>query len=187
MTVSKEAMRSTAAKAAALAAILMASATDDHQDDAAKRIALGFIKRRELYRALPYDDGFGNQTIGYGHLIKKTETITGPLTPDEALTLLSNDFEAHRKAVDRVPGAAALKPQQLAALYSFAFNVGPASIETSGIAKAIEEGQLKRVPKIMLQYVKATDRKTKQKLVVKGLVARRAAEIELWNSTETLK
>jgi GH24 family phage-related lysozyme (muramidase) len=35
-------------------------------------IGLGFIKRGERFVDRPYDDGYGNPTIGYGHKIKPT-------------------------------------------------------------------------------------------------------------------
>lgn len=188
MAVSTETMRGTAAKAAALAAMLCVSCNSGtKQDDEAARIAVGFLKRRELYRALPYDDGFGNVTIGYGHVIRSGESINGPLTPDEATALLVADFEKHRQGVDAITGSANLRPNQRAALYSFEFNCGKRAITDSGIRAAIEAGELKKVPKLMAKYNQATDRKTGQKRVVRGLVARRAAEIELWNSTETIK
>ncbi len=47
----------------------------------------------------PYDDGYGNITIGYGHLIKSGESFTS-ITEKEALNLLAQDLNRFENSVN---------------------------------------------------------------------------------------
>jgi len=164
---------------------MLGACTVNHSDqDEATRIAAAFIARRESFRAVVYFDVARNATVGYGHKLLPGEKFAKPLTSDEALSLLMQDIGKHRGAVDSLLHVDRLTPSQRAALYSFAFNCGTGAIRTSGIGAAVEAGELKRVPAILKRWVMATDRVTHKKQVVAGLVARRAAEIELWNFKE---
>lgn len=57
---------------------------------------LDLIKSFESFQPSEYDDGFGNPTIGYGHLCADTSCsdvpFTQPLTEDTAQQLLSQDL-----------------------------------------------------------------------------------------------
>lgn len=56
---------------------------------------LNLIKRFESFQPNVYDDGFGNPTIGYGHLCSDSscsEVPNQPLTEDSASQLLATDL-----------------------------------------------------------------------------------------------
>ena len=50
-----------------------------------------FVADYEKFVPSPEDDGCGNLTVGYGHVVKKTETF-GAITQEEALSLLATDL-----------------------------------------------------------------------------------------------
>lgn len=83
---------------------------------------IDFIKQWEGLRLRPYDDGYGNLTIGYGHLIKAGERF-GAITEGQAEQILVNDLAYFMNQVNslvRVP----LTQSQFDALVSLAFNWG---------------------------------------------------------------
>lgn len=57
---------------------------------------LDLIKSFESFQANVYDDGYGNPTIGYGHLCSDSTcsevTFSKPLTEDTASQLLAKDL-----------------------------------------------------------------------------------------------
>ena len=57
---------------------------------------LDLIKSFESFQASAYDDGYGNPTIGYGHLCSDSTcsdvTFSKPLTEDTASQLLAKDL-----------------------------------------------------------------------------------------------
>lgn len=57
---------------------------------------LGLIKSFESFQPNVYDDGFGNPTLGYGHLCGDSTcsevTFSQPLTEETASQLLANDL-----------------------------------------------------------------------------------------------
>ena len=57
-----------------------------------------FICNYEGFSSTPYDDGNGNMTIGYGHVIKNGETFTS-ITKEQALILKSQDLSYFEKSV----------------------------------------------------------------------------------------
>ena len=59
---------------------------------------VSFIAQYETFSATPYDDGVGNMTIGYGHVIKQGETFV-TITEEEALVLLKNDIAYFERQV----------------------------------------------------------------------------------------
>lgn len=115
-------------------------------------------------------------TIGYGH--------TGPdvkpgksITKAEALGLLRSDMQiAVRKlyGVLKAPVIDGLTDEQYGALLSFAFNVGAKASWT--LWKHINAGKLDLVPAEIMRFTRANGK------VMKGLVNRRAAEVQLWST-----
>src|SRR5688572_8550798 len=60
---------------------------------------LSYIKRWESFRPAPYDDGYGNPTIGYGHKIKPGESFTR-ISEAEGLQILAQDVAWAEAAVN---------------------------------------------------------------------------------------
>ena len=129
--------------------------------------AVELVKGFEGFSQKAYLCPAGVPTIGYGHTgnIRPTDTIT----QTEAEALLKKDleqFEAGVKKVVKVP----LNENQLAALTSFAYNVGLGAFNNSTLVKQLNEGRYDLAADQLLRWTKAAGKE------LKGLVRRRAAE-----------
>lgn len=137
------------------------------------------VKVREGWRPDPYNDPVGKCTIGYGHLIAPRTCTSamrqqwGTLTPSQGEKLLREDLAAFARAIQssiRVP----LRQQELEALISFAYNIGPSAFATSTLLKRLNAEQYVEAADEMLRWVYGTENGVKVKLP--GLVKRREAE-----------
>lgn len=141
--------------------------------------ALGLekLKQWEGFKGQAYKDIGGLWTIGYGHtsaagapFVKERMTIT----EEEAEALLKRDIAACERVVEasvKVP----LSDEQFSALVSFAYNVGADAFSKSNLLKKLNQGDYVSVPSELLKWTKVKGK------IVKGLIARRSAEIGLWN------
>lgn len=125
------------------------------------------VKGFEGFCGKAYLDVVGVPTIGYGHTenVRPDDTIT----QSEAEALLEKDlarFEDGVKKAVKVP----LNENQLAALTSFAYNVGLGAFGTSTLLKHLNEGHYDLAADQLLRWTKAGGKE------LKGLVRRRAAE-----------
>lgn len=157
---------------------------------------VAFIAAFEGFFSEPYNDPAGHATVGYGHLLHygpvteadrravwlKGQKTPGRLTQKEAMKLLKEriraDYEPPVKALfTDGPLKGRFHQGALDALVSFAFNLGPASVQgVSGfetIGRAIQSGSLKRIAKAMPLYDKAGGQ------ALPGLTRRREAEARL--------
>ena len=84
-----------------------------------------FIASYEAYFSTPYDDGFGNITVGYGHVIQKGENYSS-LNKAQALELLSKDLSVWEKAVYNYSESLSIvwDQNEYDAFVSLAFNAG---------------------------------------------------------------
>ena len=91
------------------------------------------IRASESFSARSYDDGVGNQTIGYGHMVRPGESFTGAISEGKGRELFAADV-SHivDPALDRV--TTPLNQNQVDALGSFIYNVGPGNFARSVIA-----------------------------------------------------
>jgi len=99
---------------------------------------LSFIKRWEGFIPTPYDDGYGNLTIGYGHKIRSGERFTR-ISEAEASQLLAQDVGWAESAVNsyvRVP----LTQSQFDALVSLVFNWGAPNFAQSQLLQLLNAG-----------------------------------------------
>jgi len=99
---------------------------------------LDLIESFEGFSPVPYRDGAGNLTIGFGHLILPGETFTS-LTREAALHLLYLDAQVAVNAVNNeveVP----LTQDQFNALVDFTYNLGVGAFESSTLLKLLNEG-----------------------------------------------
>ena len=93
---------------------------------------IDFIKSHEGLRLTTYLDQAGLPTIGYGHLIKPTESnlLNTTITVEQAEALLKNDLIPAETVVNSqifVP----LTQQKYDALVSLVFNIGQGAFTTS--------------------------------------------------------
>lgn len=134
-----------------------------------------------------YLDSGGAPTIGIGHLLTRSERLSGKiilqgqsvryrngLTVQQCLDLLDQDLAPAEQAVN-AGVRVALNQNQFDALVSFTFNVGDSAFANSTLLKELNAGHYDQVPVQLRRWVKDNGK------VVKGLIKRREKEIELWN------
>ena len=134
-----------------------------------------------------YKDVVGLPTIGYGHLLTRTELSTGRLftgkesiswrlglTEQQADDLLDRDLDRFENAVNRYVNIK-LKQHQFEALVSFAFNVGVNAFKNSTLLKRVNAKNFTDVPNQFMRWVYAGGKR------IRGLANRRKSEIDLWN------
>jgi GH24 family phage-related lysozyme (muramidase) len=140
------------------------------------------IREHEAFRPEVYDDGAGNRTIGYGHLLLPSESFEKGLTEGEAEELFRED-------VSRIVDPALqqieveLTQPQLDALGSFIYNVGPYAFERD-VLPALNAGRFKRALAEIAKYTRGRNLRTGERVVLRGLETRRRREIELFRTPE---
>ena len=97
-----------------------------------------FIASYESFVPSPKDDGFGNLTVGYGHLVKKGEHF-GKLSQQQALELLASDLSGWESIVTNYSDTIDIvwDQNQYDAFVSLAFNSGN---NFKSVMKAIAAG-----------------------------------------------
>lgn len=148
---------------------------------------LEFLKKQEGWMSLPYLDSAGFLTIGHGHLLSKSELMSGKirigydyvkwqagLTPEQGKDLLDQDLNMVEGFLTYDAGTGRLEDHEYDALCSFVYNVGTGSYLGSTLRKYLLIGR-KDLAADELPRWKYAGGKT-----VKGLVKRRQAEKELW-------
>ena len=135
---------------------------------------LSLIKQFEGCKLKSYQDSVGVWTVGYGH----TGSDTGAnltITQERAEELLKQDIIMTEAGVERnvkVP----ITDNQFAALVSWTFNLGVGRLNKSSLLRLLNEGKDKEVALEFAKWTKAGGS------VLPGLVKRRAAEADLFNS-----
>lgn len=163
---------------------------------------LNILKGFETMQPDAYDDGFGNPTIGYGHLCTDKScsdvAFPKPLSEGSATRLLQGDLtvsylpsplrdimpnaNAIQSTQDAVTNALAdlvtLNDNQYGALVSWAFNVGIGNMKSSDLVRLMNAGEeVIAVANYELPLWNKANGK-----VVTGLVRRRKAEVDLFNA-----
>lgn len=138
------------------------------------RAGLALVKQFEGCKLTAYPDpGSGGEpwTIGYGHTggVRPGQKITQA----QADTWLLADYDEHEAKV-RALVKVSLTENQLGALCSFTYNVGPNNLRTSTLLKLLNKGDYKGAADQLLVWNKASGH------VLAGLVTRRAAERDLF-------
>lgn len=134
---------------------------------------LALIKRFERLRLTAYDDGYGNRTIGWGHLIQPGEGLQ-TITSAQADELLSRDLATAESAVNslvRVP----LTQSQYDALVSLVFNWGTGNFRNSSHLSLLNAGDYAGTAARLREHPVTSGGTPSQ-----GLVNRRAAEADLF-------
>jgi lysozyme len=146
---------------------------------------LARIRQSEAFMAKPYDDGAGNLTIGYGHLIRAGESYSAGITEAAADTLFRQDVaRVVNPALDRI--TIELTQNQVDALGSFIFNVG-----TGGFLKTllshVNAGEHEVTTSLMLKFITGRDANSGRRRVLRGLLTRRRFEVALYKNPTPLK
>jgi GH24 family phage-related lysozyme (muramidase) len=181
-----------------LAALGIASAASaaPPKPEAVERM-VDFIKQKEGFRpvAEPDKDAEGNPTvIGYGithnypHTGKKIQ-IGDTVTKQEAEQHVRHYFNNMTPHLEKIPGWDEMHSGQQAALMSFAYNYGPGFYRPKAksnerfysISQDLLNKNWDNVPTSLNLYNKGVDRNTGKKVVLPGLVKRRAEEGKMWS------
>ncbi len=116
---------------------------------------LARIRGSEAFIGHVYDDGAGNPTIGYGHLIRPGEHFSGGINQAQADALFRQDVErVVNPALDRI--TIALSQNQVDALGSFIFNVGTGGF-IKNLLSSVKAGAFQEVTSRMLQFITGRD------------------------------
>ena len=133
---------------------------------------LAIIKQYEGLRLQPYDDGAGNQTIGYGHKIKDGEDFSDGITEDQAEALLESDlYDAENEVQSYIH--VFLNDNQYSALVSLVFNCGSRPL-TLQLGQLLNQGDYDGAAHHFLFYDEVNG------VPVSGLQKRRIAESGLF-------
>lgn len=143
-----------------------------------------FIKQCEGLRLVAYRDPAGIPTIGYGHT--GSEVRIGMVwTLEQADHAFREDIENFERGVERlvprqsIPGFPEYPTQgQFDALVSFAFNLGLRALANSKLLRMFRVGD---APAAADQFGRWTAAGGGGR-VLSGLVARRAAEVEMFST-----
>jgi len=146
------------------------------------QIAIDLVKKSEGIRLSAYPDPVGAWTIGYGHTGSVDGTKVGKgmkITKDKARALLVGDMRKAKSAIlDLVD--VELNDNQISALISFVFNVGVGAFEISTLLKKLKKWDHFGAAGEFDRWIYGTDRRTGEKIKLKGLIARRAIERDLF-------
>jgi len=139
-----------------------------------------------------YLDSGGAPTIGVGHLMTRSERMSGKimingkgvvyrngLTVQQCWDLLDQDLDFAEASVNSMVKVS-LNQNQFDALVSFIFNVGESAFRNSTLLKVLNAGHFDQVPAQLRRWIRDNGK------VVKGLVNRREKEIALWNTPITV-
>jgi lysozyme len=153
---------------------------------------LDFITKHETVVYKIYDDGLGILTGGIGHVIKPGETNGGgiPWQIGDKLQFcqveswLRDDMEEAEGAVNQYV-VTQLSQKGFNALVSFVFNVGVNAFKNSTLLRLLNLGQIEDAAEQFQRWKFGT--KNGKKVVLGGLVKRRAEEKELFLQGELVE
>jgi GH24 family phage-related lysozyme (muramidase) len=138
---------------------------------------LKLIKHFEGFRNKPYRCAAGLFTVGYGHLIgdglSLPDSWNRTFTVEECNALLASDVRKFERGVDRYINVQ-LTQNQFDAVVVFAFNLGLGTLQRSTLRAKLNRGDIPGALESWAKYNKAAGK------VLRGLVLRRQAEIELF-------
>lgn len=150
----------------------------------AEQIAEAIIRHFEGCAYKAYICPSGKPTIGIGHVIlpHEQDLLHRQISEAEAEKIFEHDFNYFADVVKHTYIPAKLNDNQIASLISFTLNAGVHNFETSTLLKDIQAGRFDLAAMEFRRWVHGDhiDRKTGQKEVLPGLVARRKVEEEVF-------
>ena len=145
-------------------------------DDAGVR----FIQQEENTKLHTYGDQGGRPTIGTGHRLGTKESYPDGISAEEATELLQSDLGLKvQPALDKISNAS-LNQNQANAVGAFVFNAGQGAFDKS-VLPSLNKGNTAGAAQHMGLFVKYTTKK-RELLTSNGLVNRRTAELNLFNT-----
>lgn len=151
--------------------------------------ATELLQSIEQLSTTPYDDQTGaditqwvkGATIGYGHLISQTEWLKykDGITAEQASELFLKDLKPYVTVVNKkVTGK--IRQNEFDAMVILAFNIGTDAFSGSSVLKLVNNPNAKTSYKSLESAWKAWKRS--QGVINKGLINRRKAEWDIYNS-----
>lgn len=134
---------------------------------------INFLKKWERYRGKAYNDGYGNMTIGYGHVILPGEKFTELSEPDAA-ALLAKDAAWAASVVNQLVQVP-LTSSQFDALTSLVFNWGSGNFRNSSHLALLNSGDYEGAARRLREHPITSGGQRSQ-----GLINRRNAEADLF-------
>lgn len=131
------------------------------------------------FAATPYRCPAGRATIGWGHRVSPKDTFPAPLTAEQADALLRFDAGRIGDFLGRLIRVTVTQ-SMTDALISLAFNIGNGALAGSTLRAQLNAGCYRAAADQFGVWNKATDPKTRQKIVLPGLTRRREAERALF-------
>lgn len=138
---------------------------------------VNFIKSFEGFSSVPYNDGVGVMTIGYGHALRKKDKHLKKITEEQAVEILKEDVSIAVKNVNNLVKVD-ITQNQFDALVSFAFNVGVGNLKNSTLLKKLNQGDYIGAADEFLRWNKGRVNGVMKEM--KGLTRRRVAERALF-------
>lgn len=132
---------------------------------------INLIKEFEGVSLTAYNDGFGNITIGWGHV--GGYDLGDTITKEQADEILKHDLIRFEEAVNKYVHKYGFNQNQFDALVSFAYNCGE-----GGLNEMLRNGAIVKteITNRMLLYCHSNGE------VVEGLLERRKREVNLYNT-----
>ena len=126
-----------------------------------------------------YLDAVGLLTVGVGHLVLAGEPykLGQKITAEESNNLLKKDLDRFENFLNSVIKVQ-INQNQFDALLSLCFNIGQRNFQNSSVLRKLNAGNYAAAAAAFKLWNKA--RKNGRLIVLKGLVRRRAAEMELF-------
>ena len=128
----------------------------------------------EGYRQFPYDDGYGNMTVGYGHLIEPGEDYSAGISQADAVTLLRVDMAWAAGIVEREV-TVNLSQGEFDVLCDAVFNMGD-FLKASTLLKMLNAGETAEAEEQLARWDYAGGKPNA------ALEARRIKEMALWTA-----
>ena len=138
---------------------------------------LALLKKSEGLRLFQYKDVAGIPTIGYGHRLLHPDSFANGIDQPQAASLLASDVRDAEQAVERMVRVR-LSQGQFDALVDFVFNLGMGRLASSTLLKCLNQGRFDDAAEQLLLWDHAAGKECA------ALKARRAAELQLWKSSE---
>ena len=132
-----------------------------------------FIASWETFQPVPYDDGYGYMTAGFGHKILAGENFSGGVTEEQGYEILSKDLAIAENEVNRRV-TVALYQNEFDALVSLVFNIGTGNFRSSTLLKMLNQDHKSLAADQFLLWKKSAGKESK------GLLKRRVAERDIF-------
>ena len=143
--------------------------------------AKALLMRLEGLRLSAYKDQAGVWTVGYGHTGSDVRPDT-VWTFDQAAAELYKEIESFATGVDKLLGPTRVNQNQFDALAIFAYNIGLKAFAGSSVLTHILEGSFRAAVYSWGKWCHIHDPITGELVPDRGLVARRTAEIKLFDT-----